>query len=85
MNNNETVNRFVTGVNFDAILFKANRSYTKLVARGGFDFYNLQTDAQFPSSLQFQTVNKGTSIQGFTKNLNTNFIFRLVNNYRAIR
>jgi TonB-linked SusC/RagA family outer membrane protein len=81
--NNETVNRFVTGVNLDATLLRGNRSNTKFIGRAGFDFYNLQTDAQFPSSLQFQAVNKGTSIQGFTKNLNTNFIVSLVNNFTA--
>jgi TonB-dependent starch-binding outer membrane protein SusC len=79
MINNESVNRFVTGVNLEAILFKSNTSITKFVGRGGFDFYNLQTNALFPGTLQSQQVNKGTSIQGFTKNLNTNFIFSLVN------
>jgi TonB-dependent starch-binding outer membrane protein SusC len=81
MINNESVNRFVTGVNLEAILYKANTSTTKFVARGGFDFYNLQTNALFPGTLQFQQVNKGTSIQGFTKNLNTNYIFSLVNTF----
>jgi len=81
MRNNENVNRFLVGLNFDAILQKGSRSNTKLVARGGLDFYYLQTDAQFPSSLQFQTVNKGTSIQGNTRNLNTNYILSLVNQY----
>lgn len=79
MINNESVNRFVTGINLEAILFKGNTSVTKFIARGGFDFYNLQTNALFPGSLQFQQVNKGTSIQGSTKNLNTNYIFSLVN------
>lgn len=81
MTNNESVNRFVTGVNLDALLLKSTHSTTRFIARGGFDFYNLNTNALFPSSLQFQTVNKGTSIQGFTKNLNTNYILSLVNNY----
>jgi TonB-linked SusC/RagA family outer membrane protein len=81
--NNETVNRFITGINLDAYLLKSHSSYTKLVARAGFDFYNLKTDAQFPSFLQFQAVNKGTSIQGFTKNLNTNYMVALVNNFQA--
>src|SRR4030095_13842370 len=83
MTNNEGVNRFVIGINFDAILHKATKSVTRLIARGGVDFYNLKTDAQFPASLQFQTVNKGTSIQGFTKNLNTNYIISLVNVFNA--
>jgi len=81
MINNESVNRFVTGVNLDATLYRAKTSTTRFIARGGFDFYNLQTTALFPGTLQFQEVNKGTSIQGFTKNLNTNFIFSLVNTF----
>ena len=79
MRNNESVNRFISGVNLDAILQKSSISNTKLIARGGFDFYNLETNALFPSALQFQAVNKGTSIQGFTKNLSTNYILALVN------
>ncbi|HEY4876198.1 MAG TPA: SusC/RagA family TonB-linked outer membrane protein [Puia sp.] len=81
MTNNETVNRFIVGLNFDATLQKNNTSVTKLIGRGGFDFYNLDTKAIFPSILQFQAINKGTSVQGFTSNLSTNFIFSLVNTF----
>ncbi|PWT75627.1 MAG: SusC/RagA family TonB-linked outer membrane protein [Bacteroidetes bacterium] len=79
MRNNESINRFLTGINIDAILHRSRTSLTRFVARGGFDFYHLATDAQFPAALQFQTVNKGTSLQGSTQNLNTNFILSLVN------
>ena len=81
MKNNEAVNRFITGINFDATLQKSSASTTRFIARGGFDFYNLQTTALFPGTLQWQAVNKGTSIQGFTKNLSTNYILSLVNTY----
>jgi TonB-linked SusC/RagA family outer membrane protein len=81
MKNNESVNRFITGLNFDATLQKSNNSTTRFIARGGFDFFNLQTDALFPGILQWQAVNKGTSIQGFTKSLSTNYILSLVNTY----
>jgi TonB-linked SusC/RagA family outer membrane protein len=81
MQNNESVNRFVTGVNLDATLQKNKTSTTKIIARGGFDFYNLVTTALFPSNLQFQAVNKGTSIQGFTRNLDVNYILSLVNTF----
>lgn len=83
MRNNESVNRFLTGVNLDAILQQSERSTTRFVARGGFDFYQLGTNALFPSNLQFQQVNKGTSIQGNTRNLNTNYILSLVNLFHA--
>jgi TonB-dependent starch-binding outer membrane protein SusC len=79
MRNNESVNRFITGINLDAILQKSTSSTTRFISRGGFDFYNLETNAQFPAALQFQSVAKGTSVLGFTKNLSTNFIASLVN------
>jgi TonB-linked SusC/RagA family outer membrane protein len=82
MRNNEAVNRFITGLNIDALLQKNDVSTTKFVARGGFDFYNLETNALFPATLQFQAVNKGTSVEGETRNLNTNYILSLVNTYR---
>lgn len=81
MTNNEKVNRFVTGVNLDWILQKSSKSTTRFIGRGGVDYYSLKTNALFPSSLQFQAVNKGTSIQGFANNLNTNYIFSFVNNF----
>lgn len=81
MRNNESVNRFITGANLEVILQKNHTSTTKFIGRGGFDFYNLQTSVLFPGTLQFQAVNKGTSIQGFTKNLSTNYILSLVNTF----
>jgi len=81
MENNESVNRFSTGLNLDALLLKGSKSTTKFIGRGGIDFYNLNTNAQFPRELQFQNVNKGTSIQGSTRNLNANYILSLVNTY----
>jgi len=83
MRNNESVNRFSTGFNFEAQLQRSRKSVTKFIGRGGVDFYNLNTDVQFPRELQFQAVNKGTAIQGFTKSLNTNYILSLVNTYDA--
>lgn len=81
MQNNESVNRFITGLNLEAILQSNYKSTTKFIARGGIDFYNLETKALFPGVLQWQAVNKGTSIQGFTKSLNTNYIASLVNTF----
>jgi hypothetical protein len=79
MQNNETVNRLIMGLDLNAILQTSDRSTTKLVLRGGFDFYDLHTKVLFPVELQWQAVNKGTSIQGFAKNLNTNYIASVVN------
>jgi TonB-linked SusC/RagA family outer membrane protein len=81
MQNNETVNRYITGLNLEATLQKSNESITKFIARGGVDFYNLTTTVLFPSVLQFEATDKGTSVQGFTNNLNSNYILSLVNTY----
>ncbi len=85
MKNHEGVNRFITGLGLEAVFQKSEKSVTKFLGGGGFDFYSLQTNVLFPGELQFQSVNKGTSIQGFTNNLNTNFILSLVNSYTASR
>jgi TonB-linked SusC/RagA family outer membrane protein len=79
MKNNEAVNRLITGISLDAQLQKSDKSTTRLVGMGGIDFYDLATTALFPAELQFQAVNKGTSIQGNTHNLNTNYTVSLVN------
>ncbi|MDF2187415.1 SusC/RagA family TonB-linked outer membrane protein [Paraflavitalea sp. CAU 1676] len=81
--NNEAVDRFVTGVNVDAIFQKSAKSTTRFIGRGGIDFYSLKTTALFPSSLQFQQVAEGTNVQGFTRSLNANYIVSLVNNFIA--
>ncbi|MBV8388551.1 MAG: SusC/RagA family TonB-linked outer membrane protein [Mucilaginibacter sp.] len=81
MKNNEGVNRYIMGGNLEINLQKSDKSNTKFIGRGGFDFYNLETNVLMPSVLQFEAINKGQSIQGFTKNLNTNYIFSLVNTW----
>jgi TonB-dependent starch-binding outer membrane protein SusC len=79
MRNNEGVNRFITGVKIEVTLQKSPISQTRFVGLGGFDFYNLETQVLFPATLQWQAINKGTSIQGMTRNLNTNYIASVVN------
>ncbi len=85
MKNHEGVNRFITGIGLEAVFQRSAKSVTKFIGGGGFDFYSLETNVLFPSELQFQSVNKGTSVQGFTNNLNINFITSLVNTYTASR
>ena len=85
MQNHEGVNRFITGIGLEAVFQRSEKSVTKFVAGGGFDFYSLETNVLFPSTLQFQSVNKGTSIQGFTNSLNVNAILSLVNTYNVSR
>lgn len=83
MRNNEAVNRWINGLSLEAILQKSGKSLTKFIGRGGIDFYSLETNALFPSNLQFQSISKGTSIQGSTRNIATNYILSLVNSYTA--
>ena len=83
MQNHEGVNLIITGLGLEAVFQRSAKSVTKVIGGGGLDNYSLQTSLLFPSELQFQAVNKGTSVQGFTNNLNTNFIVSLVNTYTA--
>lgn len=83
MKNNETINRFTTGFNFEAGLQQSEKSVTKLVARGGIDFYHLKSFVLFPSSLQFEEgATGGHNIQGNVNELNTNWNAGLVNVFR---
>ncbi|HTI10792.1 MAG TPA: SusC/RagA family TonB-linked outer membrane protein [Puia sp.] len=83
MRNNEAVNRWINGLFLEATLQKSDKSLTRFIGKGGIDFYSLETNAQFPSNLQFQASSKGTSIQGSTRNFNTNYILSMVNTYNA--
>ncbi len=83
MTNNESVNRFIGGGTLSAKILQSNKASLKAVFRGGVDFYNLNTNALFPNTLQFQRDGaglNGVSVQGFTKNLNTNLALFLVHN-----
>jgi len=82
--NNENVNRFLGGGTLTANIFQNENSSLKGIFRGGIDFYNLNTTALFPNTLQFQSNGNGlngVSVQGFTRNLNTNLAAFLVHNY----
>ncbi len=81
--NNESVNRFLGGGTLTAKIFQKENSTLKAIVRGGVDFYNLNTTALFPNTLQFQRDGaglNGVSVQGFTRNLNTNISAFLVHN-----
>lgn len=82
--NNERVNRFIGGVNLTTKIFTSDKQTLKLVTRAGLDFYNLNTTALFPNTVQFQRDGNGlngVSVQGMTKNMNTNIASFLVHNY----
>ena len=82
--NNENVNRFIGGATLTSKIFTTNNTSLKLILRAGGDFYNLNTTALFPNSLQFQRDGNGingVSVQGFTKSLNSNLAAFLVHSY----
>jgi TonB-dependent starch-binding outer membrane protein SusC len=82
INNNEQTNRFVGGANIDIRLQQNDHSTTKLIGRGGVDFYNYKTAALFPRDLQFEENGlQGHSIQGNTNNTNTNSGGFIVNTF----
>lgn len=79
--NNEEVNRFIGGGTLTARLWSSDQQDLKLIASGGVDYYNLNTTAIFPNSLQFQSDGNGlngVSVQGTTRNLSTNISAFLV-------
>lgn len=79
--NNEEVNRFLAGATATARLYTSGSQELKIIVNGGIDYYNFNTKAIFPNSLQFQRDGRGlngVSVQGSTKNLNTNISAFLV-------
>lgn len=82
--NREGVDRFLSGLNGTVKIFTTENQSLRFVARGGLDFYNLQTRAIFPNELQFQKDGNGTegaSILGNVVNRNWNVNAFLVHNY----
>ncbi|MBK9983551.1 MAG: SusC/RagA family TonB-linked outer membrane protein [Saprospiraceae bacterium] len=84
--NNEEVNRFIGGGSLTAKIFSTGHHELKLLLNGGADYYNLNTTAIFPNSLQFERDGNGlngVSAQGSTKNLNSNLSAFLVYSHYA--
>lgn len=83
--NNETVNRILAGGTLTASLYQTDRTSLKAIVRGGLDNYTLATTAIFPNTVQFQRNGNGlngVSVQGNTRNLNTNLAaFLVLSNY----
>jgi len=82
--NNEGINRLLGGGTLTAKVLSTDNSSLKFLFRGGADFYNLTTTALFPNTLQFQRDGaglNGVSVQGITKNINTNLAAIAVHSY----
>ena len=84
--NNENVNRFIGGATLTSKILTTDNNSLKLILRAGGDFYNLNTAALFPNTLQFQSNGNGlngVSVQGSTRNLNSNLAAFLVFSHYA--
>ncbi|MGB4847545.1 MAG: SusC/RagA family TonB-linked outer membrane protein [Saprospiraceae bacterium] len=84
--NNEEVNRFIGGGSLTAKLFSTDHQDLKLILNGGADYFNLNTTAIFPNSVQFERDGNGlngVSLQGSTKVQNSNLSAFLVFSHYA--
>jgi TonB-linked SusC/RagA family outer membrane protein len=74
--NKEKVNRTLMGANATWKVFNNSKHDLKIIARGGIDYYTLNTIAIFPPELQFEKGGNGTngaSIYGTTITRNSNY------------
>ncbi len=83
--NNEAVDRILGGATLTANLYQTDHTALNFIVRGGIDNYTLVTTAIFPNTIQFQRNGNGlngVSVQGVTRNLNTNLAaFLVLSNY----
>ena len=83
--NKERVNRTLLGGNATWKVFDKSKNDLKLIARGGIDYYTLNTIAIFPQVLQFEKDGNGTngaSIYGTTITRNSNYNFFAVDEFK---
>lgn len=83
--NKERVNRTLLGGNATWKIFDKSKNDLKLIARGGIDYYTLNTIAIFPQVLQFEKDGNGTngaSIYGTTITRNSNYNFFAVDEFK---
>ena len=83
--NKEMVNRTLLGGNATWKVFDNSKNDLKLIARGGIDYYTLNTIAIFPQVLQFEKDVNGTngaSIYGTTITRNSNYNFFAVDEFK---
>lgn len=83
--NKEKVNRTLMGANATWKVFHNNTHDLKIIARGGIDYYTLNTIAIFPQELQFEKDGNGTngaSIYGTTITRNSNYNLFAVDEFK---
>jgi TonB-linked SusC/RagA family outer membrane protein len=82
--NREKVNRFLLGSTATWKVYNNTKHDLRILARGGIDYYTLNTIAIFPRELQFQKDGNGTngaSIYGTTITRNSNYSAFVVHNF----
>jgi len=83
--NKEKINRTLMGGSATWKVFSNSIHDLKIIARGGIDFYTLNTIAIFPQELQFEKNGNGTngaSIYGTTITRNSNYNIFAVHEYK---
>jgi TonB-linked SusC/RagA family outer membrane protein len=86
--NREKVNRTLLGGSATLKLIKNDKNDLKVIARGGIDYYTLNTIAIFPQELQFEKDGNGTngaSIYGTTVTRNGNYDLVAVHDFTPNR
>lgn len=84
MTNNESVSRYIGGINLTMRIYQTQKASLQFIGRGGIDRYTLNTRAIFPRTLQFQKDGNGTSgasVQGNALSNNANFAGFFVHSY----
>ncbi len=82
--NNEKVNRALAGATLKTRFISDEKQSLQLILRGGIDYYTLNTEAIFPTTLQFEKDGNGTSgliAYGNTTNKGANLSAFLVHSY----
>lgn len=79
----ETTNRFISSGRFAYSLLQSDRQTLQFIAEAGADYFALESQLLFPAELQFEPSDglPGTSVNGKTGNLNTNWRGILVHTY----
>lgn len=79
----ETTNRFISSGRFAYSILQNDRQTLQAIVEAGADFFALESQLLFPAELQFEPTDglPGTSINGKTGNLNTNWRGILVHTY----
>jgi len=83
--NKEKVNRTLMGANATWKVLNNSKNDLKIIARGGIDYYTLNTIAIFPPELQFEKGGNGTngaSIYGTTITRNSNYSLFAVHEFK---